>query len=304
MAKGLSSGNEADLKVEDHCEYFADDASVDVILAYLEGMVDPKRFMKKTKAITNRKPMVILKGGRTSSGESAANSHTGAMAVKDNLFAAMCRQNGIVLARTMEEAGPIAATFVNQPLPRGNRVAIITSGGGLGVLASDICVREGLEIVDLSKGLLDQIGKFLPGWWVPGNPIDLVAGGDYTSLVPMMELLINSNEVDSIVVIFLGPPNSSWDATPEKYIEHMKNIPNRNTPHFNPDDFSMVFKKWFEMGRKKNVPLIPVTNITDEKGIRMAEKQGNQPVAMHKGIDSACRAVDEITRYSRYRERL
>ncbi len=300
IAKGVSSGNEADIKVEDYFEYLADDPSVDVILAYIEGMMDPKRFIRKTKAITHRKPVVMLKGGRTSSGKSAASSHTGAMAVKDDLFTSMCRQNGIMLARTMEEAGPIAASFVNQPLPKGNRVAIITGGGGIGVLASDICAKEGLNIVALSKDLLDQLGKFLPSWWVPGNPIDLVAGLDFASVIPMMEVLIKSNEVDSIILTFLAPPKSSWDAVPEKKkkdTNHLKML------KLIGENFSIITDKFFEMAHEHNVAVFPVINLTDEKGICVAEKQGDNPVAIHQSIESACRAVGEITRYARFRER-
>lgn len=300
IAKGVSSGNEADVKVEDYFEYFAEDPAVEVILAYVEGIVDPKRFIEKTKAITPKKPIVVLKGGRTTSGKNAAGSHTGAMAVKDDLFTAMCRQNGIILADNVDHAGPIAATFVNQPLPRGNRVAIITGGGGLGVLASDICSRQGLEIVKLSQGLLDKLATFLPAWWVPGNPIDMVAGLDYAAVEPMMEALFKSNEVDSIIISFLSPPESSWDAVPEGG-EEDKDSEIRKLIG---ENVNLMMDKFYNMAHQYGISIFPVVNLTDENGILLAERQGKHPMAMHQSIEAACHAISELRRYAEFRERV
>lgn len=301
IAKGVSSGNEADVRVEDYFAYFADDPAVDVILAYIESIIDPKRFIEKTKAITARKPVVVLKGGRTESGKTAAGSHTGAMAVKDDLFTGMCRQNGIILAEHVDQAGPVAGAFVNQPLPRGNRVAIITGGGGLGVLASDICTRHGLDIVKLSQGLLDKLKKFLPAWWVPGNPIDLVAGLNYEAVIPMLDELLKSNEVDSVIVAFLSPPKSSWDAVPEG---QKKDTSGLKLLKIIGDSLNIVVNKFYDLAHQYGVSIFPVINITDENGIPIAEKQGNHPIAIHQSIEAACRAVSEVTRYANFKKKI
>lgn len=209
VSKVISSGNEADARIEDYLAYLADDADTDVIIAYMEGARDARRFFEQARALTARKPIVILKGGRSQSGVAAAKSHTGAMAVSGDIFEAACRQAGLVRARTIEEAACLAAAFVNRQLPSGRRVGIITGGGGLGVLASDICAEDGLEVVALSEETLAEIGKSMPDRWVPGNPVDLVAGLDMTIIPRVMEIMRDSGEVDALLFIFVAPTRAS-----------------------------------------------------------------------------------------------
>ncbi|MHB8895452.1 MAG: CoA-binding protein, partial [Candidatus Geothermincolia bacterium] len=197
ISKGVSSGNEAQLMTEDYLEYLSEDPATDVIVAYIEGIDDGRRFLELSRVAAGRKPVVVLKGGRSSAGMKAASSHTGALAVDGDLFASACRQAGLVNAGTIKQAGIMASSFVNRPLPRGRRVGIVTGGGGLGVIASDACVDAGLEIPALTRETLEGIGALLPDYWVPGNPVDLVAGLDLRVIQPIIELLIRSREVDS-----------------------------------------------------------------------------------------------------------
>ena len=132
-----------------------------------------------------------------------------ATAVENKLFDSVCRQAGLVRAGTIEEAGIIATSFINRPLPRGKRVGIVTGGGGLGVIASDACSELGLEVVKLSSETLEKIGKLMPAWWVPGNPVDLVAGLNFATVMPIINILMKSGEVDAVMLLFIGPPRDS-----------------------------------------------------------------------------------------------
>jgi acyl-CoA synthetase (NDP forming) len=206
VSKAVSSGNEADISTEEYYAYLGEDPDTEVIVSYVEGIPDGRRFLEHARSVTARKPVVVLKGGRTQSGVAAAKSHTGAMAVSERLFEAACRQAGITLAHSIEEAGVTAAAFVNRPLPRGKRVGIITGGGGLGVIASDFCTEIGLEVAVLSGDTLGGLKELLPDWWVPGNPVDLVAGLDFTVLKPVTEILMKSGEVDAVMFLWIGAP--------------------------------------------------------------------------------------------------
>ncbi len=173
VSKAVSIGNEADLRAEDYLTYFADDADTDVIVIYMEGTQDGRRFFELARRVTPEKPVIVMKGGRTSTGIAAARSHTGAMAVSDDLFDASCAQAGIIRARGIDEAGILAASFVDRPLPKGRRVGIVTGGGGLGVISADLCTREGLEVVHLSEETLGEHRRASPllvGAGQPGRP--------------------------------------------------------------------------------------------------------------------------------------
>ena len=193
VSMAVSSGNEADMETEDFYSYFETTRTRSSC---------PTWRSKNGRAFIGRPAPFApqahrgLKGGRTQSGVSAARSHTGSMAVSEKLFEAACRQAGIVTTSTIEEAGITAASFVGRPLPAGKRVGIITGGGGLGVIAADYCTEIGLDVVQLSSKTLDELEKLLPDWWVPGNPVDLVAGLDFTILKPVIEILMKSGDVD------------------------------------------------------------------------------------------------------------
>jgi acetyltransferase len=204
FAKYVSTGNEADLHMEDYFEYFLDDADTKVILSYVEGARDGKRLMEVARKVTPHKPIVMLKGGRTASGAVAASSHTGSLAGSDSVFSAMCKQSGIILVDDMEELLDVGLALVRQPPPRGRRVGIVTTGGGLGVLSSDICDEIGLEIAQLSDRTIGKLDAVLPPWWNKGNPVDLVAGLSKSSLQGCLDALATADEVDCILMLGIG----------------------------------------------------------------------------------------------------
>jgi acyl-CoA synthetase (NDP forming) len=297
VAKAVSSGNEAQLKTEDYIHYFANDPETDVVASYMEGVEDGRHFFDTVSAATRLKPVVMIKGGRSSTGMRAAASHTGAMAVAGELFESACRQAGLVLARNIREAGITAASFVNRPLPRGRRVGIVTGGGGLGVVAADACTEFGLEVPALSPATLDSIQALLPDYFVPGNPVDLVAGLNLTVVKPIIETVMNSGEVDSVMFIFVEAQRNKGPNIQEfggkgidmaKYWEMaMKDVrPAINNLH--------------GLAHEIGVPLYITANVdTGRLGSGLNSNDNGSPV-IYKEVEASCAAISAMAQYYAY----
>jgi acetyltransferase len=150
-------------------------------------------------------PLVVVKGGATAGGARAASSHTGSLATDDRVFDGACRQAGVIRAGTIEEAFEAAATFATQPRPRGNRVVVMTTAGGWGVVTADAISRSRhLELATLPDDLLAEIDTRLPPRWSRNNPVDL-AGGETRDTIPeVLEMIAAHDAVDSIVYLGLG----------------------------------------------------------------------------------------------------
>jgi acyl-CoA synthetase (NDP forming) len=199
--KFVSSGNEADLHCEDYLEYFGEDPETHVIIAYIEGIKDGRKFIDVAEKVTKRKPIIVFKAGKTRAGGRAARSHTGALAGSREIHNAVFKQAGIIQASTTSEILDLAAAFSNLPLPKGNRTAIITAGGGWGVVCADACVDSGLDIVDLPEDVIREFDNYLPSYWSRNNPIDLVASSIIQEDPRYLEVLIKCEEIDGIIAM-------------------------------------------------------------------------------------------------------
>jgi len=197
----VSTGNEANSHCDDFFEYLAEDQDTKVILSYIEGLSDGRRFFETAKMVTKMKPIVILKAGDTEAGAVAAKSHTATLSSANLAFHGVCRQAGVILAENIHELINIGAGFVRQPLPQGKRVGIITVGGGWGLLAADACVKVGLEVATLPDKTLLELNGFLPSWWSHGNPVDLVAGMNEDNLRKTLESLLRCTNIDGLIVL-------------------------------------------------------------------------------------------------------
>ena len=171
-------GNQADLTESDVLEAAANDAETHVVVAYLEGLADGRRFFDALRATAARKPVVLLKAGRSPEGGRAVSSHTGALAGSDVAFEAAVRQAGAVRARSVEELFDLARCLASQPLPRGRRLLVVTNGGGLGVIATDAARDAGLEVTALPSSLQEKLRTVLPSTATVTNPVDLVGDAD------------------------------------------------------------------------------------------------------------------------------
>ncbi len=216
----ISAGNCADLAWPDYLEYLRQDEDTKVALLYVEGFRDGNKFFQAAKALAREKPVVMLKTGRTSSGAGAVASHTGVLAGADQVFDAACHQAGVTRVYTLDQAVFTAAGFVSAPLPQGRRLAILTGGGGYGVLAADAAEGLGLEVRAPSPALIKKLQEQLPPWWSPGNPIDMVAGMGWPGPKEIIPILMESTEFDGVVLVDVGyiypmidavnrPPDSS-----------------------------------------------------------------------------------------------
>ncbi len=204
IARFVSSGNEASTRCEDYLEFLGHDARTKAILAYIEGTRDGRRLFDVLRETTRKKPVVIVKGGRSQAGQKAAASHTGSLASATALFEAACRQAGAAVVDDIYQAMELTSAFVNQPLPKGHRVVIVSEGGGWGVIGADACAAAGLDVIDLPPDVYKELDSFLPGWWSRGNPVDLVAGNDRSLTSRSIEIVLKSPDVDAVLVLGIG----------------------------------------------------------------------------------------------------
>jgi acetyltransferase len=204
ISRAVSAGNAAATGVPDFLDFYADDPETTVALAYVEGVPDGRTFLDRMASVAGRKPLVLVKGGATAGGQRAAASHTGSLATDDRVFDGACRQAGITRAATVEEAFEAAATFATQPLPRGNRVVVMTTAGGWGVVTADAISRSSLELAPLPDDLLAAIDEKLPPRWSRNNPVDL-AGGETRDTIPeVLELIASHPAVDAVIQLGVG----------------------------------------------------------------------------------------------------
>jgi acyl-CoA synthetase (NDP forming) len=198
VSKYVSSGNEADLHFEDYLEYAGRDEKTRVVLGYVEGLREGRRFLELAREISRRKPVVILKAGRSEDGAKAALSHTGALAGADEITGAAFRQAGVIRVSTLEDLVDTALALVSQPVPRGRRVGLLSMGGGLGVISTDALLGLGLEMARFSPGTIEKLDEVLSNRWSRGNPVD--PAGDPVTF-PCIWPLLEDDNVDAVMVV-------------------------------------------------------------------------------------------------------
>ncbi|MEW6034051.1 MAG: CoA-binding protein [Chloroflexota bacterium] len=203
FSKFISSGNEADLHLEDYLEYLGRDPDTRLIALYIEGLREGKRFYELAREITMKKPIVAMKAGRTHGAAGAARSHTAALVGDDDVYTAMFKQCGVIRVDEEDEFFDVAFALLHVPVPRGRRVAILTEGGGIGVVASDACERVGLELARLSPRTLSRLDSLLPPRWSHGNPADMTDAVTSGKLVTFdcLSAVMDDEGVDAAMLI-------------------------------------------------------------------------------------------------------
>ncbi len=204
VSRLVSSGNEADLKIEDYLEYLETDDETRIICLYVEGLRDGRRFLDTASRISRRKPIIILKGGTGATGAGAAMSHTGALAGSYAVFRSICAQANIILVENIDQMVDTAGLMLSQPQFTGKRIGIVTQGGGWGVLSADLCEQAGLEIPPLDARVVTELDAFLPPFWSRRNPIDLVAPGRISMVTDTIEALMKHADMDAILLLGMG----------------------------------------------------------------------------------------------------
>ncbi len=200
----VSVGNHVDVTVNDLLEFWERDPNTDVILLYLETIVDPQRFRRIAERVGKCKPIVVLKAGRTQAGQSAAGSHTAALATNDAAVDALFSQCGVSRATTLEEFLALATGLSNQPRPHGRRVGILTNSGGPGVLCADRCAAEGLSVPELDQQTQAGLASFLPPMAALRNPVDVIGFATEEQHARAVETLLTSDELDVLIIVHVS----------------------------------------------------------------------------------------------------
>lgn len=211
FSKFVSFGNKADISEIDLLYYLMNDEKTKVILLYLEEITDGPGLMKAAKEVIQKsgKPVLIMKSGRTEEGASAAASHTGSLAGKDDICDAAFKQAGIIRCSNIEEMFNIAIAFVYQPKPESNRVAIITNAGGPGVLTTDAAIRSGLKLAKFNEETTLALKRSLPSTANIKNPVDVIGDARADRYVAAMSAVLKDADVDGVFVILT--PQSMTD---------------------------------------------------------------------------------------------
>jgi acyl-CoA synthetase (NDP forming) len=234
----VSTGNQALLEVSDYLEYFGRDEATRAIILYIEGLQDAPRFAGVVKKVVRRKPVLVYKAGRFAVGARAALSHTASIAGNDAVFEALCRQTGMIRCYDSLHTFDMAVALSNQPLPRGNRVAILSGGGGYCVTMAEAAVSWGLDVPGLDPAASEKIQKILyPFAPKPLNPIDAAADVRPMTYARVLDILMDLDYIDGILMMIpfmfsfqlrsAGSVRELMDATeiicglPEKYQKPM-----------------------------------------------------------------------------------
>lgn len=269
-----SMGNKADVSGNDLLEHWEDDPETRVICMYLESFGNPRRFTEIAKRVGRKKPILVVKSGRTEEGARAASSHTGAIAGADVTVSAFLAQCGVLRADTIEELFDMARAFTRCPLPAGARTAIVTNAGGPGIMATDACVNLGLHVVDLGAATRRALATFLPPQASLANPVDMIASASADDYARTLSTVLASDRVDMVMVINVTPLLT------------------------NPLD---VMERVAEIARGAAKPVLAVMMATEEFYEAVRRRRDLPPV--YRFPESAARALAHLARYAAWRRR-
>jgi acyl-CoA synthetase (NDP forming) len=207
----VSVGNKADVSSNNLLEYWEDDPNTDVVLLYLESFGNPRKFGRVARRVARKKPIVAMKAGRTAAGARAASSHTAALAGSEAAVDALFHQAGVLRADTLEELLDLTSLLAAQPLPRGNRVAILTNAGGLGILCADACEAAGLSLPELSEETIERLASILPPEASVTNPVDMLGSAVASAYSEVLPVLLRDHTVDAVIALFVPPVMAGAD---------------------------------------------------------------------------------------------
>jgi acetyl coenzyme A synthetase (ADP forming)-like protein len=201
----ISAGNRIDVESNELLEYWESDSSTGVILLYIESFGNPRRFARIARRISHKKPIVVVKSGNTPAGSRAAASHTGAIATSDVTIEALFHHTGIIRVNTMQELFDVATLLSNQPLPTGRRLAIVTNGGGPGIIAADASARNGLALPQFSPETEKRLKSAALRDININNPLDVTAGSTPDEFCHMLQILADDKGSDAVLALFVPP---------------------------------------------------------------------------------------------------
>jgi acetyltransferase len=258
LSKVAGLGNKCDVADHEILDYLSQDTATKTIMMYIEGIKDGKHFFETARRVARQKPIIVLKTGRTEAGARAALSHTGSLTGRDEVFEALCKQAGIIRVNDFDELVDLAKMFAYQPVPRGNRVSIVTLSGGAGVMAADACLQSGLRLAPLGPHTLQKLAEKMPSWATVGNPIDIEPLSETVSSVEAyrmaLETTLSDQNVDLCLLIMGTIRMPKVDA------DFLKDIKNRY-PH-KPTAVCIIgrqeiYEQFFRMTEEVKIPVYP-----------------------------------------------
>jgi acetyl coenzyme A synthetase (ADP forming)-like protein len=193
-------GNKSDIDEDDLLTFFEQDDNTQIIAQHCEDLKDGRAFAEVAKRVSKKKPVVVLKAGRTSVGARAASSHTGALAGNDKIYEDVFKQSGVIRARSLRDLLEFARGIPVLPTPKGNNVVIITGAGGSGVLLSDACVDNGLSLMAMPPDLDAAFRKFIPPFGAAGNPVDITGGEPPTTYQNTVRLGLEDPRIHALIL--------------------------------------------------------------------------------------------------------
>jgi len=301
------SGNEAMVTIEDFLDGFEMDSLTNTVMLYIESVKNGRRFFESAKRVGKKKPVVILKGGQSNAGNKAAASHTGALTTDSRVFDAVCRQAGIVKVEQPMDLLDLAAAFSSLPLSKGNRAAIMTIGGGWGVVTADLCSQFGLEVPELSPEIIKRIDKILPPYWSRSNPVDLVGENDTSIPMTVKEELLKWDGCDAVINLgILGRrifiehfTDSVLKADPSYSSDFLKSV-NESMAKFESQYIDHI-AKLMEIYKK---PVFGVSLLTDEndKTVYKVKDNSFKPI-FFQTPERAVKAFSKMYEYQRFLDR-
>lgn len=243
FSKFISMGNKADISDTEIMLALSEDDNTKVILGYIEGLNDGRKFIEVASRVSKKKPVVILKSGITSSGAKAASSHTGALAGREAAFDSAFKQSGVIRAHTINELFNYALAFANQPLPEGPNIAIITNSGGPGILAADACDKSDLQLVTLHKETVEKLRTFLPPVASFYNPVDILGDAGADRYEKALQAVLEDEKIHGVIVLLTPTAVVDVEAT-AKAVVNIANLSDK------PILASFIGKKSIESGSK------------------------------------------------------
>ena len=270
-----SIGNKACIDEVDFLEQLRKDEHTRVVAAYIEDISRGQEFMRIAERVSKEKPVVVLKSGRTTAGAKAASSHTGSLAGADAAYGCAFARTGVIRVESIEHLFDVASAFSSQPLPAGDRIAVVTNAGGPGIMMSDALEMAGLQVGHIDKGTGERLSEVLPPAASVHNPVDVLGDADSERYRTAVEILLRSETVDGLVVIL----------TPQKMTED-----------------EATAKAIVELSAKYGKPVMTCFMGTDTvaRGIHVL-REGKVP--QYTVPERAAKAMKEMVRYGSYRRR-
>lgn len=266
-----SFGNEADVGMNEIIDYYGQDEGTKAIMVHIETLKDPAGFLEVASRVTPKKPILVLKTGKTPEGTKAVASHTGAMIEQETIADAIFKRAGVLRFYSQDDMIQAAIAFSHQPVPKGDRVVIVTNTGGPAIIAVDECISAGLKLAELSPKTKETLGKLVFKEAIISNPVDVIATAGPEQYGGTVQALLEDPNIDSLLLVFVTAP----------FV-----------------DCEEIARKLGEIGKAANKPVVCQV-ITIEKWaevIRLIRKSG---IPVYDYAETAARALSAITEYGK-----